>query len=78
MIQNEIVFGLLFTLASCSVAPPGVDVPPGAKLALINGTLIDGTGAAAVRNAVLAMGTDGKILAVGRRGNGPIPPWCRR
>ncbi len=73
MIRNEIMFGLLFMLVSCSVAPSGIDVPPGAKLALINGTLIDGTGAAAVRNAVLAIGTNGKIVAVGRRGDGPIP-----
>ena len=73
MIWEEIVFGLVFGLVSCTAAPPGVDVPPGAKLALINGTLIDGTGSAAVRNAVLAIGTDGKIVAVGRRGDAPIP-----
>ena len=74
MIRYKIILGLMFTLASCSVAPPGVDVPPGAKLALINGTLIDGTGAAPVRNAVLAIGIDGKVVAVGRRGERPIPP----
>lgn len=73
MIWKETVFGLLFGLVSCAATPPGVDVPPGAKLALINGTLIDGTGATAVRNAVLAIGTDGKIVAVGRRGDAPIP-----
>ena len=73
MTWNETVFGLLFGLVSCTTAPSGVDVPPGAKLALINGTLIDGTGAAAVRNGVLAIGMDGKIVAVGRRGDAPIP-----
>src|SRR5512137_1237349 len=73
MIWKETVFVLLFGLVFCSATPPGVDVPPGAKLALINGTLIDGTGAAAVRNAVLAIGMDGKIVAVGRRGDAPIP-----
>jgi imidazolonepropionase-like amidohydrolase len=73
MIRNETMLGLLFVLASCAAAPAGVDVPPGAKLALINGTLIDGTGTAAVRNAVLAIGMDGKIVAVGRRGDAPIP-----
>jgi imidazolonepropionase-like amidohydrolase len=73
MVRNEIIFLLLCIFASCTLSPPGVDVPPGAKLALINGTLIDGTGAAAVRNAVLAIGADGRIVAVGRRGNGPIP-----
>lgn len=74
MIGNKTILGLLFALVSCSAAPPAVDVPPGATLALINGTLIDGTGAAAVRNAVLAVGADGRIVAVGRRGDGPIPP----
>jgi len=73
MIWKETVFGLFFGLVSCMVTPPRVDVPPGAKLAIINGTLIDGTGAAAVRNAVLAIGRDGKIVAVGRRGDAPIP-----
>jgi len=66
--------GLLFILISCSATPPGVDIPPGATLALINGTLIDGTGEAAIRNAVLAVGADGRIVAVGRRGDGLIPP----
>jgi imidazolonepropionase-like amidohydrolase len=74
MIGKKTVLGLFFALVSCSAAPPAVDVPPGATLALINGTLIDGTGAAAVRNAVLAVGADGRIVAVGRRGDGPIPP----
>jgi hypothetical protein len=32
-------------------------------LALINGRLIDGTVAAPVKNTVLAIGTEGKILA---------------
>ncbi len=70
---KKTVFGLLFGFVSCTMTPSGIDVPPGAKLALINGTLIDGTGAAAVENAVLAIGNDGKIVAVGRRGNAPIP-----
>jgi len=73
MICKRAVLGLLFAFVSCSAAPPAVDVPPGAILALINGTLIDGTGAAAVRNAVLAVGADGRIVAAGRRGDGPIP-----
>ena len=73
MIWKETVFGLFFGLVSCMVTPPRVDVPPGAKLAIINGTLIDGTGAAPLRNAVLAIGRDGKIVAVGRRGDAPIP-----
>ena len=73
MIWKETVFGLFFGLVSCMATPPREDVPPGAKLAIINGTLIDGTGAAAVRNAVLAIGRDGKIVAVGRRGDAPIP-----
>jgi len=73
MFWKETVFGLFFGLVSCMATPPRADVPPGAKLAIINGTLIDGTGAAAVRNAVLAIGRDGKIVAVGRRGDAPIP-----
>jgi len=73
MIGRDTILGLLLALASCSAPPPAVDVPAGATLALINGTLIDGTGAAAVRNAVLAVGADGRIVAVGRRGDGPIP-----
>jgi len=73
MIRKKTLFVALVGLVSCAAAPPGVDVPPGAKLALVNGTLVDGTGAAAVRNAVLAIGTDGKIVAVGRRGDAPIP-----
>jgi imidazolonepropionase-like amidohydrolase len=73
MICKQLVVGLMFVLASCSADPPAVDVPPGSALALLNGTLIDGTGAEAVRNAVLAIGADGTIVAVGRRGDGPIP-----
>jgi imidazolonepropionase-like amidohydrolase len=73
MTGRDTILGLLFALASCSAAPPAVDVPAGATLALINGTLIDGTGAAAVRNAVVAVGADGRIVAVGRHGDGPIP-----
>ena len=71
MIRSLII--LLFGLVSCAAAPPGVDVPQGAALALVNGTLVDGTGAAALRDAVLAIGADGKIVAVGRLGDGPIP-----
>ena len=70
---RDTILGLLFALVSCSAGPPAVDVPAGAALALINGTLIDGTGGAAVRNAVVAVGADGRIVAVGRRGDGPIP-----
>ena len=73
MIWRRALFGLLFGFVSCTVTPSGVDVPPGARLALINGTLIDGTGAAAVEDAVLAVGRDGKIVAVGRLGEAPIP-----
>lgn len=77
MIWKKTLFGLLLGFVSCTATPSGVDVPPGAKLALINGTLIDGTGAAAVENALLAIGTDGKIVAVGRQGEAPIPSDCR-
>jgi imidazolonepropionase-like amidohydrolase len=73
MICKQLVVGLMFALASCSTDPPDVDVPPGSALALVNGILIDGTGAEAVRNAVLAVGADGTIVAVGRRGDGSIP-----
>jgi len=67
------LFGLLFGLVACAASPPGVDIPPGATLALVNGTLIDGTGSSPVENAVLAIGADGRILAAGRRGDGPVP-----
>lgn len=72
-LRGPAVLGLLAALVSCAASPPGVDVPPGAVLALVNGTLIDGTGADAIRDAILAVGRDGRIVAVGRRGDGPIP-----
>lgn len=71
--RKRALFGLLYGLVSCAATPPAVDIPPGAKLALVNGTLIDGTGARPVKNAVLAIGVDGKIIAAGRRGDGPVP-----
>jgi len=47
--------------------------PPGITLALVNGTLLDGTGAAPVPDAVLAIGGRGRIVGVGRRGQVEIP-----
>jgi len=73
MMWKRILLALLCGLAACAAGPAEVDVPPGTRLALINGTLIDGTGTAPVRNAVLAIGTDGRIAAVGRRSGAPIP-----
>jgi imidazolonepropionase-like amidohydrolase len=44
-----------------------------AKLVLVNGTLIDGTGLAPIQDAVLAVNGGGKIVAAGRRGDVDIP-----
>ncbi len=46
---------------------------PGVTLALVGGTLVDGTGAKPIEDAVLAIGDRGKIVGVGRRGQMEIP-----
>ena len=48
-------------------------VRPGVKLALVNGTLIDGTGAEPISDAVVAIGDRGRIVGVGRRQDVDIP-----
>ncbi len=48
-------------------------VRPVIKLVLVNGTLVDGTGAAPMPEAVLAVGDRGRIVGVGRRGQVEIP-----
>lgn len=59
-------------LAAVLAGNESVD-PPGVALALINGTLVDSTGAAPVEDAVLAIGNRGKIVGVGRHGQVDIP-----
>jgi len=60
-------------VAACSAGVPTADVPTDAALVLWNGTLIDGTGEAPIRDGVLAIGSDGSIVAVGRRGGREFP-----
>ncbi len=59
-------------------AIPAIHSPPAPKalLALINASVIDGTGADAKRNAVILIG-DERILAVGGRDAVAIPPNAR-
>ena len=66
---------LLLSVMACA---PGTTPPPTARptapadLILLNGTLIDGTGAAAIPDAILVIG-GGRILAAGPRGSVAIP-----
>jgi imidazolonepropionase-like amidohydrolase len=48
-------------------------IRPGVKLVVVNGTLVDGTGAAPLPDAVLAIGDRGRIVGVGLRGQVEIP-----
>lgn len=57
--------------ASVSLAAPAPEPAP-PTVALVNGTLIDGTGAAPLTDAALVI-QDGRILAVGRRSEVDIP-----
>jgi len=64
---------LAMTACSETVTPPSSgsnDVP---TLVLTNGTLIDGTGADPISDAVLVL-AGSKVAAVGRRGDVPVPP----
>ena len=53
--------------------PAAERTPPGDEImALVNGTLLDGTGAAPIRNAVLLI-RQGRIVAVGERARVNVP-----
>ena len=53
--------------------PAAERTPPGDEvMALVNGTLVDGTGAAPIRDAVLLI-RQGRIAAVGERARIPVP-----
>jgi imidazolonepropionase-like amidohydrolase len=56
-----------FTRPAAEPTPPGDEV-----VALVNGTLLDGTGAAPIRNAVLLI-RQGRIVAVGERAQVNVP-----
>lgn len=56
--------------ATATTKPASAPLSP--ALALVNGTLIDGTGAAPVQNAVLII-RDGRIIATGSRSVVPVP-----
>lgn len=57
-------------------APPSPSPAPGSPLALVNGTLVDGTGAAPVADAVVV--TDGdRIVGAGARAQVPVPSGAR-
>jgi imidazolonepropionase-like amidohydrolase len=52
---------------------PDAAPPPPPPMAIVGATLVDGTGAAAVANAVVVM-RDGRIVCAGSRAACPVPP----
>jgi len=66
---------LLSTAAGCGFPAPVADVDPTtATLALVNGRLIDGTGAGPLTEAVVLIAGD-RILAAGSRDTLRVPDW---
>ena len=70
--RSVLFLGVLLTLAACG---PGEDVVDGARpiRAFVGATLIDGTGAPPLRDAVLLVDPDGRIAAVGSGGAVTVP-----
>lgn len=58
-----------WTLGACATPQAG---PEGASLALVGGTLIDGTGADPVANAVVVV-RDGLVVCAGKQADCPVP-----
>lgn len=71
------VHAAALVVAAILAAPaPPRDAPSAGSLAIVGGTLIDGTGAASVVDAVVVV-RDGRIACVGGRGACPVPPGAR-
>ena len=62
-------------LVACCTSGTGPSAQSG-SLVLVNGMLIDGTGSAPTRNAVLVI-EEGRITAVGASGTVSVPGWLR-
>lgn len=67
--MKPVMSALMLALVTCTADPAS---PSGEPIVLINGTLIDGTGAEAVTDAVIVL-RDGVVQSVGRGGHVLIP-----